>query len=132
DTLSATTPLIGIASLALIVIWARNPRLNRIPAYLIAVVAVTAVTWIGDIETPTVLSRYGAIPDTIPQPSFAFFDASMLIELLPAAFSVAVLSSVESLLSAMVADGMAPVRTKHDPGRELFGQGLANVVSPLM
>jgi SulP family sulfate permease len=131
-TVGFTTPAVGVAALLLLVAWDRIPRLNQIPAPLAAVVGVTACTWIFGIHTATLGSRYGAIPHDVPTPSLRFFDAGLIFELLPAALSVAVLGSVESLLSAVVADGMAPTATRHDPDRELFGQGIANLVSPIM
>jgi SulP family sulfate permease len=138
DTLSQlgalgfTTPAIGLASLLILLGWARVPRLSVVPAPLVAVVAITSFTWIAGVDTPTLGSRYGSIPGGFPLPSLRFFDAKLIFDLLPAALSVAVLGSVESLLSAVVADGMAPTPERHDPDRELFGQGLANLVSPLM
>nr|WP_297806189.1 solute carrier family 23 protein [Tepidiforma sp.] len=67
----------------------------------------------------------------MPRPSLGFFDASLLPDLLQPAIAVAILGGVESLLSAVVADGMAGQRIRHDPDRELRGQGIANLVSPL-
>jgi SulP family sulfate permease len=131
-TLGLTTPAVGAASLAVLIGWVRLPLLKRIPAPLVAVVAVTAVTWGFGIDTPTLASRYGDIPGDFPLPSLRFFDGGLIFELLPAALSVAVLGSVESLLSAVVADGMAPGVARHDPDRELRGQGIANIVSPIM
>jgi sulfate permease, SulP family len=131
-TVGFATPAVGAAALCVLVAWDRVPRLNRIPAPLVAVVGVTACTWMLGIDTATLGSRYGSIPRDVPIPSLRFFDAGLIFELLPIALSVAVLGSVESLLSAVVADGMAPTTTRHDPDRELFGQGIANLVSPIM
>ena len=130
--LGFTTPAIAFASLIILLGWERVPKMNVVPAPLVAVVAVTSFTWLAGVDTPTLGSRYGAIPGGFPLPSLRFFDAGLIFDLLPAALSVAVLGSIESLLSAVVADGMAPSRERHDPDRELFGQGLANLVSPLM
>jgi SulP family sulfate permease len=130
--LGFTTPAIGFGSLIILLGWARVPKLNVVPAPLVAVVAITSFTWLAGVDTPTLGSRYGSIPGGFPLPSLRFFDAGLIFDLLPAALSVAVLGSVESLLSAVVADGMAPTPERHDPDRELFGQGLANLVSPLM
>jgi SulP family sulfate permease len=131
-TLGWTTPTIGIASLMILLAWPRLPKSGFIPAPLVAVVGMTSFAWATGVDTPTLGSHYGNIPGGLPTPSLAFFDASLIFDLLPAALSVAVLSSVESLLSAVVADGMAPSNERHDPDRELFGQGLANLVSPVM
>jgi SulP family sulfate permease len=138
DTLShlgsvgLTTPLVGLATLAILILWPRAPRFGRVPGPLIAVAAVTTATWAFGVDTPTILSRYGHLPTAFPKPSLAFFEPGMISGLLPAAAAVAVLGSVESLLSAVVADGMVGSGERHNPNRELFGQGIANLVSPVM
>lgn len=129
STVGLTTPLVGLVSLAVLVAWPRLDR--RLPAPLVAVAAVTAVTWALGIDTPTVASKYGDLPREFPRPSLGFFDAGLIIDLLQPAIAVAILGGVESLLSAVVADGMAGQRIRHDPDRELRGQGIANLVSPL-
>jgi SulP family sulfate permease len=126
------TPLVGVAALALLILWPRLPRVSRIPGPLAAVVAVTAVTWSLHIDTPTVAGRYGDLPRSLPTPSLSFFDAGLVFDLIPVALAVAVLGAVESLLCATVADGMASPRVRYDPDRELRGQGIANLVSPLV
>lgn len=130
-TVEPTTPLLGVAMLVLLVSWPRLPLARRVPGPLVAVVAATAATLLLGLDTPTLAQRYGAIPGGVPMPSLAFLDPALLIPLLPAAASVAVLGAVESLLSATVADGMASAEVRHDPDRELFGQGLANLVAPV-
>jgi len=103
------------------------PKLHRaIPASLIAVVLATAVAELGGLDA----ARIGAVPASLPLPRLPAFDVGQLRELLPAAFAVAALAAIESLLSAKVADGMTDVEPS-DPDRELFGQGLANLASPL-
>jgi hypothetical protein len=72
----------------------------------------------------------GGLPDSLPAPSLPGFAAGQLHDLFGAAIAVAALAAIESLLSARVADGMSD-GAHHDPDRELFGQGLANLASPL-
>ena len=132
DTIDATTPALGLASLVVLMVWSRFPRLNRVPGALIAVIVITAITWSAGIDTPTLASSYGHIPREFPSPSLAFFDFGLAIDLLPSALAVAVLGAVESLLSAVVADGMVATAERHDADREIFGQGIANLVSPVM
>ncbi len=79
---------------------------------------------------PVDLARIGALPQGLPAPSLGFLDLDALGVLLPSALAVAALAALESLLSATVADGMT-VGQRHDPDRELFGQGLANLAAPL-
>ncbi|MEV6690558.1 SulP family inorganic anion transporter [Micromonospora sp. NPDC051196] len=99
------------------------------PGVPFSLLAVAAATIIAEL-VPVDLIRIGALPQTLPAPSLDFLDLGAAGVLLPAAFAVAALAALESLLSATVADGMT-VGQRHDPDRELFGQGLANLASPL-
>lgn len=132
NTVEPTTPLIGLLSLGILVAWPRVPVVGRVPAPLAAVVLVTALVWRFEIDTPTLASRYGELPRGLPAPKFDVFDFGIAFDLLPVAVSVAILGAVESLLSAVVADGMSGGIRQHNPNRELVGQGLANIVSPVM
>lgn len=99
------------------------PRVRRgLPAALIAVAAATVIAEVADLS----VNRIGEIPSGLPLPELPTFVAGDLPRLLSAALAVAALGAIESLLSAKVADGMADAEP-HDPDRELFGQGLANV-----
>ncbi|MEZ5261854.1 MAG: SulP family inorganic anion transporter [Acidimicrobiales bacterium] len=101
------------------------PRLHKgVPASLAAVVAATVVAEAADLA----VGRIGALPGSLPAPSLP--DLSNLSRLTGAVLAVAALGGLESLLSAKVADGMVDA-PPHDPNRELFGQGLANIASPL-
>jgi len=103
------------------------PRIRRtLPASLIAVAAATVVAEVADLD----VARIGALPGSLPAPSLPGLSLSQVSELRSAAVAVAVLAALESLLSAKVADGMTGGRP-HDPDRELLGQGLANLASPL-
>ncbi len=99
------------------------------PSWPFSLVAVALAT-VAAVGGPFVLTPLGAIPAGLPAPSLAFFDAGALGALSTAAVAVAALAALESLLSATVADGMS-VNERHDPDRELFGQGLANIAAPL-
>lgn len=103
------------------------PRLHRgAPASLLAVVAATLVTRFADLDVPVI----GAIPARLPSPTLPDVSPGLVQDLFGAVLAVAALGALESLLSAKVADGTAGVG-RTDPNRELVGQGLANVVSPL-
>ena len=130
-SVGTTTPLVGLASLAVLILAPKVKYLSSIPAALLAVAGVTAVTWTMGIDTPTLGSRYGALPSGFPAPDFGFLDGGLFIDLLQPAIAVAILGAVESLLSAVVADGMSGSPERHNPDRELRGQGLANIVSPI-
>jgi SulP family sulfate permease len=103
------------------------PRVHRaLPASLLAVIAATVVASIGGWDVATI----GALPSALPSLTLPSIGLGDLSQYLSAAFAVAALAGIESLLSAKVADGMAD-GPRHDADRELTGQGLANVVSPL-
>ncbi len=99
------------------------------PAVPFSLVGVAAATLLAELA-PIDLARIGELPQGLPAPSLDFVDLGSLGVLLPSALAVAALAALESLLSATVADGMT-VGERHDPDRELFGQGLANLASPV-
>jgi len=129
DSVRWTTPLVGVAALVILI---GSPRvLPKVPPVLVAVIAITAATWGLDIDTPTLASKYGELPRELPRPSLGFWEMDLFIDLLQPAIAIAILGAVESLLSAVVADGMASERVRHDPNGELRGQGIANLIGPL-
>jgi SulP family sulfate permease len=97
-----------------------------VPFSLVAVVLATVLAEVAGLH----VVRIGALPSGLAAPSLGFLDFSVLWSLVGPALAVAALAALESLLSAAVADGMG-VNHKHDPDRELFGQGLANLVVPM-
>jgi SulP family sulfate permease len=102
-------------------------RLHRaLPASLVAVGVATAVAKVAHLSIPTI----GSVPSSLPLPAVPHLSYGTLGDLFPAAIAVAGLAALESLLSAKVADGMADA-PRHDPDRELFGQGCANVAAAL-
>ncbi|RAO26295.1 putative sulfate transporter YbaR [Micromonospora saelicesensis] len=115
---------VAVAVAALMLLGARwRPGL---PFSLLGVGAATVLAEV----IPVNLVRIGVLPQGLPVPSLSFLDLGALGVLLPSALAVAALAALESLLSATVADGMT-VGERHDPDRELFGQGLANLAAPL-
>ncbi|MFE9172072.1 SulP family inorganic anion transporter [Streptomyces kebangsaanensis] len=98
-----------------------------VPFSILAVIAATVVVQAAGLEGARPI---GDLPSGLPAPSLAFLDPGALGSLLAPAVAVAALAALESLLSASVADGMT-VDRRHDPDRELFGQGLANIAAPL-
>ncbi|HLO50912.1 MAG TPA: SulP family inorganic anion transporter, partial [Kamptonema sp.] len=104
------------------------PRINRtIPGSLVGMVVATAIASYFHLDVPTI----GAIPQSLPLPHGIphWNDFGLIQELIKPALALAALGSIESLLSAVVADGMT-VSEKHDSDRELIGQGLANIAIP--
>ncbi|MGW1625053.1 SulP family inorganic anion transporter [Streptomyces sp. NPDC002172] len=102
-------------------------RWPAVPFSIVAVIAATVVAQLADLDAAKPI---GTLPAGLPVPSLSFVDLGSLGTLLAPAVAVAALAALESLLSASVADGMT-VGQRHDPDRELFGQGLANIAAPL-
>ncbi|WP_346198518.1 SulP family inorganic anion transporter [Couchioplanes caeruleus] len=99
------------------------------PGLPFSLIAVAAATGLAQLA-PLSLGRIGALPVGLPTPSLDFLSLHAVGALVPSALAVAALAALESLLSATVADAMS-VNEQHDPDRELFGQGLANLVTPV-
>lgn len=125
----ATTGL-AILSLVLVLFSAKIKGLQRVPSPLVAMVVATALQAFFQFEgVMTIGSAFGGIPQTLPQFALPNITLARIIELIGPAFTIAMLGAIESLLSAVVADGMAG--TRHDSNQELVGQGIANIVAPL-
>jgi len=143
--------VIGVVTLMVLIIWRRMS--NRIPSHIVAVVAGTlaslvVIRWWPGFEVATLGSRFhydanglvgNGIPPLPPLPLLPWhlagpdgqaihLNLELLRELLGPAFAIAMLGAIESLLCAVVADGMTG--TRHNPNAELIGQGLGNVVAP--
>jgi len=99
------------------------------PGILIGVAAATVAAWALALPVETIGSRFGGIPDTLPLPALPAFSFAKMQAVLPDAVAFALLASIESLLSAVVADGMTGRR--HRSNCELVAQGVANIASPL-
>ncbi len=118
---------VGVGSLLIIIFWRKISQ--RIPGPLIALIVSTLVVKIFHLPVETIGSRFGEIPHLLPAPSLPHTSFEMVKNLIPSAVTIAALAGIESLLSAVVADGM--IGGKHRPNMELVAQGIANVVSPL-
>jgi len=128
--LHPATSLLALGSLALAVLGPRIPGLSRVPGPLLAMVVATAVVTVFKLPgVATIESTFGEIPRALPTLQMPDMTFDRILLLLPSAFTIAMLGAIESLLSAVVADGMAG--TRHDSNQELVGQGVANILSPL-
>ena len=121
------TIAVGVASLAIILCLPYLTR--RIPGAIVALVLATAVSATFHLHLETIGTKFGGIPRGLPHIAFPSFHGVNFLALLPSAFTVAMLAAVESLLSAVVADGMSG--DHHDSNMELIAQGIANIVSPM-
>jgi sulfate permease, SulP family len=127
-TINFSTTGLALLSLAILTLGARY--LKRIPAPLVALVVATVLQTIFQFKgVATIGSAFGGIPRTLPVFSIPSLDLARVLSLVGPAFTIALLGAIESLLSAVVADGMAG--TRHDSNQELIGQGIANIVAPL-
>lgn len=118
---------LGLATLVILLITTRINR--RIPASILAVLVCTLAAAFFHLPVETIGSRFGGIPRGLPPFAIPDFHAEHIIPLIPAAFTVAMLAALESMLSAVVADGMTGDR--HNSNVELVAQGAANLLSPL-
>jgi SulP family sulfate permease len=128
--LNLETTLLAGASLLLVLYGPRVPGLRRVPGPLIAMLAATVAHGVLHLDSvATIGSAFGGIPRGLPAVSFPDVTFARIVTLIPAAFTIAMLGAIESLLSAVIAAGMA--ETRHDSNQELIGQGVANVLAPL-
>ena len=127
-TCNLPTAALGALALGILII---GPRLQKkIPAPLVALLAITVIQAIFHFKgVATIGTAFGGIPRTLPLPSFPTISVAQVFSLIGPAFTIALLGAIESLLSAVVADGMAG--TRHDSNQELIGQGIANFITPL-
>jgi len=118
---------LGLGTLAILLVLPRF--MKRVPASIIAVVACTGVSILFHLPVETIGSKFGGIPRGFPPFAIPDFHAEHILPLIPSALTVALLAALESMLSAVVADGMTGDR--HNSNVELVAQGIANIVSPV-
>ena len=125
--LNLRTLAIGMLTLVVFYLW---PRLTkRIPASIVAVACATAAAYFSGWPVATIGTRFGGIPADFPGFHLPTVSLPLMRDLMGPAFTIAALGAIESLLSAMVADGITD--TRHNPNQELIGQGIANLLCPL-
>jgi len=128
--LDLMTTFMAVASLLLVIYAPRIPRMSRIPGPLVALVVLTLIQAIFKFPTvATIGSTFGEIPRGLPPFAMPDLSPETMLSLVGPAFTIAMLGAIESLLSAVVADNMTG--TRHNSNQELFGQGVANVLSPM-
>jgi SulP family sulfate permease len=126
---SLDIPTIVLSTVSLLIILTM-PRIHkRVPGSIVALFLGTLVTAYFQLPVETIGSKFGGIPTGLPQFAVPEFRADLILVLLPSALTVALLAAVESLLSAVVADGMSD--DKHNSNVELIAQGVANIATPL-
>ncbi len=118
---------VGLATVLILVYWAKLVR--KVPSPIVAILLTTAAVQLFHIPVETIGSRFGSVPHSLPAPHIPHVDLATLRLLLSPALSIALLAGIESLLSAVVADGMTGRR--HRSNTELVAQGVANIASPI-
>lgn len=126
-TTNPTAALIGIAAVAVMLVW---PKItDKIPGSLVAIVVTTAIVYVAKLPVNTIGSVYGELSSSFPSFSLPSVSFSLISQMISPAFTIAVLAGIESLLSAVVSDGM--IGDTHKSNAELIGQGLGNIFSGL-
>lgn len=118
---------LSLATVLVIIAWQKVSR--RIPGSLLALVLVTAISYLFKLPVETIGDRFGRIPSLLSTPTFPKVDFTTLQELIGPAVTIAVLAGIEALLSAVVADGM--IGDKHRSNMELVANGVANIIAPI-
>ncbi|EGT0000424.1 SulP family inorganic anion transporter [Clostridium perfringens] len=127
NTTNLYTLAIGLLALIILIFW---PKINKkIPGSLIALIVTTLVVFIFNLPVATIGSQFGKISSNIPTPHIPNLNLNTLKALIGPAFTIALLGGIESLLSAVVSDGM--IGDKHNSNAELIAQGIANMGSSL-
>src|SRR6266446_8261025 len=127
NTFSVPATAVSILSIAVMVFCMKFAK--KIPGAILVTFGATAAVMLLHIPVETIGTRFGGIPSGLPRLAVPHFHYDVLRQLLSAAFTVAMLGAIESLMSAVVSDRMS--NDKHNPNVELIGQGVANIVSPL-
>jgi SulP family sulfate permease len=122
----------GLALLALTLILFFRRFVPKVPGYIVALFAGTALVWAFHLPVETIGTRFGGIPAGLPALKVPQFRLDLVRPLIAPAITVAMLGAIESLMSAVVADKLVGGGEKHKPNVELIAQGVANFVSPLM
>ncbi len=127
ETINWAATIVGIAALVIMLVW---PRItDKIPGSLIAIIVTTVVVYFADLPVNTIGSVYGELSSAFPTFQVPNVSMKLIQQMLSPAFTIAILAGIESLLSAVVSDGM--IGDTHKSNAELVGQGLGNIFSGL-
>ena len=127
-TFQAPSLALAAASLGIILLWPKSWQ-RRVPGSIVALVLGTAAVALCQLPVETIGTKFGGIPQALPHPHFPALSWENIQHLFQPATTIAMLAAIESLLCAVVADGM--IDDRHDSNQELMAQGIANIVSPL-
>jgi sulfate permease, SulP family len=125
DEMNIYAVIVSLVSVGIILLFKKY--IPKIPGPIVVVVFAGIAVWMFNLPIETIESRFGSIPSMLPAPTWPDISFEKLRQLMPDAITIATLAAIESLLSAVVADGMTG--THHKSNAELFGQGAANIAS---
>lgn len=125
STINLTTTLIGLLAVAIMLLWTKVT--DKIPGSLVAIVVTTAIAYFAKLPVNTIGSVYGKLNSAFPSFHIPSITMNLIQQMISPAFTIAVLAAIESLLSAVVSDGM--IGDTHKSNAELIGQGLGNIFS---
>lgn len=126
-TINVTATVIGLVAVAIMLIWPKVT--DKIPGSLVAIIVTTAIVYFAKLDVNTIGSVYGQLDSAFPKFHVPSISMKLVQQMLSPAFTIAVLAAIESLLSAVVSDGM--IGDTHKSNAELIGQGLGNIFSGL-
>lgn len=126
-TINVTATVIGLMAVAIMLIWPKVT--DKIPGSLVAIIVTTAIVYFAKLDVNTIGSVYGQLDSSFPKFHVPAISMKLVQQMLSPAFTIAVLAAIESLLSAVVSDGM--IGDTHKSNAELIGQGLGNIFSGL-
>lgn len=127
STFNIQSILVGAFSLLVIILWPRVSK--KIPGSLVAIILATILVVVFKLNVDTIGSKFGELSSQLPAPRLPSMDLNRIKELIKPAFTIAILGAIESLLSAVVADGI--IGSKHKSNMELIAQGVGNIASGL-
>ena len=125
STINLTAPLIGLLAVVIMLLWTKVT--DKIPGSLVAIVVTTAIAYFAKLPVNTIGSVYGKLNSAFPSFHVPSITMNLIQQMISPAFTIAVLAAIESLLSAVVSDGM--IGDTHKSNAELIGQGLGNIFS---
>lgn len=126
-TINVFSAVIALTTILIVIFWPRFT--HKVPGSLVAIIILTAIVQIFNLPVDTIGKRFGEVPGNFRTPAFPDLNWHLITQMFSPALSIALLAGIESLLSAVVADGMTG--RKHRSDMELVAQGIANFVSPL-
>jgi SulP family sulfate permease len=127
DTINPYAIAITVGTLAILILW---PKIStRLPAPFVALITMTAIARLLHLPVVTIGDRFGIIHAELPSPVLPHVSFTMVRELVAPAMTIAALGAIESLLSAVVSDGM--IGSRHRSSMELVAQGVANIITPM-